>query len=277
MFFSELKLYIRTKPYHYQYYNLPLKMNFNLLSFFIFFFIATAALSQEKADYQFQTFSPEGGFNYDGVKKIQQDSNGFIWILMDNDLFRFDGYEHKSYQSHFSQYDEQLEKTFRDIVVDQKGQLFVLVTDGLYTYDILQNTFTRISKGNFLHLWSTPDNTLLTTKSNQLVKYDREANQFIEFLYQGKPLTRVQSIIPEENGFFILSWGRNIFRYNNDTEEITLFYAFKNDNYIKGVCKINNTIWCLSSDNRLNTLDIPTGEFMDSMDFYQIQKIYILK
>jgi len=244
-----------------------MKLIFNLLKFLFFFLIGTVALSQEKGDYQFQTFSPEGGFNYDGVKKIQQDSNGFIWVLMDNDLFRFDGYEHKSYQSHFNQNDVQLEKTFRDIVADQNGQLYVSVTDGLYAYDILQNTFTRIHEDDFLYLWSTADNTLLTTKSNHLGKYDRETDQFTELSYKGKPLTRVQSIIPEENGFFFLSWGRNIFRYNNDTEEVTLFYAFKNDNSIKGFCKINNTIWCLSTDNILNAIDIPTGEFMDSFEF----------
>ncbi len=232
----------------------------------IFLFITLPSLSQEKGLYQFQTFSPDGGFNYDGVKKIQQDKNGFMWILMDNELFRFDGYEYKSYYKDFKQPEEHLEKNFKDIVASEKGELYVSLTDGLYVYDISKDTFSRLLQDAFIFLWSTKKNGLLATRSNHLGEYDSDNNQFKEFSFQGKPLTNVQSIIPEENGFFILSWGRNIFRYNNNTKEISLFYAFEKGYSLHGFCKINNKIWCLSSDNKLITIDIPTGKSIGEID-----------
>lgn len=243
------------------------KLILNLSWFLIFFSVTIAAFPQEKGPYQFQTFSPDGGFNYDGVKKIQQDKNGFMWILMANDLFRFDGYEYKSYYNNFKQHNNKLEKNFRDIIVDKEGHVYVSLNDGLYTYNRLNNTFSKIVQGDFNYLWAVTDNTLLTARANHLEKYDRDNNTFTNLSYQDKPLTNVHSIIPEENGFFILSWGRTIFRYNNDTKETSLFYAFEKDNYLNGFCKINNTIWCISSDNILYTIDIPTGKNIGKTNF----------
>lgn len=48
------------------------------------------------ANYRFRTMSPEGGFYYDGVKEIEQDQTGFIWVMMDYELYRFDGYHYKN-------------------------------------------------------------------------------------------------------------------------------------------------------------------------------------
>lgn len=53
-------------------------------------------------NYKFRTMSPEGGFYYDGVKGIEQDSDGFIWIVMDYELYRFDGFRYKKYYPYFS-------------------------------------------------------------------------------------------------------------------------------------------------------------------------------
>lgn len=231
-----------------------------LFGFFVLFSLAIGVFSQEKRDYQFQTFSPEGGFNYDGVKKIQQDKNGFMWILMSNDLFRFDGYEYKSYNKNFKQYNDKVERSFRDLVVDKKGHIYVSLNDGLYTYDRIKNNFSKVVDGNFNLLWTTTDNAVLATRSGYFGELDRDTNEFIQFSYLGKPLSNVHSLIPDKNGFFILSWGRNIFRYHKDTNEITLFYAFEKDHYLDDFCKINNTIWCFSFDNVLHTIDIPSGK-----------------
>lgn len=46
--------------------------------------------------YKFRTMSPDGGFYYDGVKAIEQDKEGFLWVMMDYELYRFDGYHYKS-------------------------------------------------------------------------------------------------------------------------------------------------------------------------------------
>ena len=70
------------------------------LILFICLFFSLPVLAGNIKNYKFHTLSPEGGFYYDGVKSIQQDNDGFIWIVMENDLFRFDGYQFRRYYSY---------------------------------------------------------------------------------------------------------------------------------------------------------------------------------
>lgn len=49
-----------------------------LLLFLVFIYQASASFATEK--YKFRTMSPDGGFYYDGIKAIEQDIEGFIWV-----------------------------------------------------------------------------------------------------------------------------------------------------------------------------------------------------
>lgn len=57
-----------------------------LLLFLVFIYQASASFATEK--YKFRTMSPDGGFYYDGIKAIEQDIEGFIWVMMDYELYR---------------------------------------------------------------------------------------------------------------------------------------------------------------------------------------------
>lgn len=70
-----------------------------LLLFLVFIYQASASFATEK--YKFRTMSPDGGFYYDGIKAIEQDIEGFIWVMMDYELYRFDGYHYKKVLSLF--------------------------------------------------------------------------------------------------------------------------------------------------------------------------------
>lgn len=233
----------------------------------IFLNLTFSGFSQEKGSYQFHTFSPEGGFNYDGIHKIQQDQNGFIWVLMANNLFRFDGYEYKSYYNNFKLHNDTFEKGFRDLVVDHEGRIYVTLIDGIYQHDRLTNSFSKIAQGDYNLLWVTTDNSLLATYGSQFGEFDRGTKTLKIISNNNEPLTHVKAIIPEDNGFFILSRNRTIFRYNNDTDAVAPFYSFEKDNHLNSFCKINNTLWCISNENVLHTIDIPTGKALDDIHF----------
>lgn len=74
--------------------------------FLLFFALLILCLcpGQLKAwdQYKFRTLSPDGGFYYDGVKSIEQDGEGFIWVMLDYELYRFDGYQYKKYYPVFA-------------------------------------------------------------------------------------------------------------------------------------------------------------------------------
>lgn len=70
------------------------------------------------ANYRFRTMSPEGGFYYDGVKEIEQDQTGFIWVMMDYELYRFDGYHYKKYYPYFAKLQPTQKWLFKNMASD---------------------------------------------------------------------------------------------------------------------------------------------------------------
>lgn len=121
-------------------------MKHNRLFFFIAFWVCsiTSFASVEATAYKFRTMSPEGGFYYDGVKAIEQDNAGFIWVMMDYELYRFDGYEYKKYHSYFASMDSTKRWILHNMASDSEGHLYVNTNNGIYMYDGVSDHFRRI-------------------------------------------------------------------------------------------------------------------------------------
>lgn len=113
-----------------------------LLLFLALFYIISASVATE--NYKFRTMSPDGGFYYDGVKAIEQDENGFIWVMMDYELYRFDGYHYKKYYPYFASMVPTKRWIFHNMASDSSGYLYVNTNNGLYRYDQISNCFERI-------------------------------------------------------------------------------------------------------------------------------------
>ncbi len=86
----------------------------------------------EGADLKFHTLSPKDGLSFDGVIDIKQDGHGFIWILLDNNLFRFDGYSYKSYKANFVNGKDTTNYYFNNMAVNSEGRLHVATSKGGY-------------------------------------------------------------------------------------------------------------------------------------------------
>ena len=82
-------------------------------------------------NYKFRTLSPDGGFYYDGVKAIEQDKDGFVWVKMDYELYRFDGYKYKKYYPRFAEMAPTKRWIFIGMVSDGKGNLYVNTSNGV--------------------------------------------------------------------------------------------------------------------------------------------------
>ena len=95
-------------------------------------------------NYRFRTMSPEGGFYYDGVKEIEQDRAGFIWVMMDYELYRFDGYHFKKYYPYFAKLQPAERWIFTNMASDSSGCLYVNTNNGVYRYEAVTDRFERI-------------------------------------------------------------------------------------------------------------------------------------
>ncbi|MCS6809101.1 MAG: hypothetical protein NZ661_09875, partial [Candidatus Kapabacteria bacterium] len=102
-------------------------------------------------------FNESSGFANEGVVKIHQDRHGFLWILTEKSLFRYDGQNFRSY-THNKDDSTSLHKPFYDnLHEDRHGVLWIVGTYGLQRYDAERDCFQRISI-------RTSSNQLLTTR-----------------------------------------------------------------------------------------------------------------
>lgn len=200
-----------------------------------------------RESYVFRTLSPEGGFYYDGVKSIQQDSDGFIWVLMDNDLYRFDGYQYKRYSATFREVNQAERWIYYNVTADANGRILVGANRGVYGYERETDKFVEL----FAH-------------SSGAVKVDRYDNMWVKEenrfclihadtlftpLFEGKALPYVGRVTCDYNGeFYVLSSYGRIYRYDYAAMELLLCATLPGNPYVVQAQASGSAIWVLSYD-----------------------------
>jgi len=215
-------------------------------------FLQTAA-QQLPEEFIFHTRSPEGGFYYDGVKSVKQDFNGFIWVLMDNNLYRYDGYEYVSYYRYFQDLDSSIKWKFNFIETNSSGNLYVVANNKLFVHRAKTNHFeclldTTIS---FLmideqdHIW---------IKTPYLHLYRPESGTLIPVIYDGKPVSDISTFRNKNNQVLAVSTRGVIFRIDPESGQCTKQGALP-DNYYTNIVWKDDTIWACSNTNKLYRID----------------------
>ncbi|MDR0895918.1 MAG: helix-turn-helix domain-containing protein [Prevotellaceae bacterium] len=92
----------------------------------------------------FRTMTPEGGLCSDAIMGMEQDGNGYVWIVTEQHLYRFDGTEYKKYYTHF-EHSDSLDYAFSDVTVDRQGRVLVSTNNGLFRYNHPTDTFVKIA------------------------------------------------------------------------------------------------------------------------------------
>lgn len=218
--------------------------------------------------YKFRTFSPEGGFYYDGVKSISQDADGFIWVLMDNDLYRFDGYQYKSYYSHFRQLNPSYQWTFNNIAADSAGRLFVATNNGLYVNNNITDRFERLldSKIGFVTIDSR--NNIWISQNRELMIFNEKDKSITKPLFNGKPLTDIFSHNGDTDDFFVATYQGSVYRYDYKQKLFKLFFKLSDNRYIQDIHKSDNKLWILSRNQGIYKVDINSSSLEESYDIF---------
>lgn len=221
-----------------------------------------------KNDYRFRTFSPEGGFYYDGVKSIKQDANGFIWILMDNDLYRFDGYQYKRYYNYFKTLDTSSRWLFNDMDSDSSGHLLVATSNGVYRYNNSSDSFTELLDSNTSGLRIDYHDNIWVRREGLLMKYDVRLKTWNTVDYEGEALSGINYCDGDKLTWFIASTKGEIFEYDYSKNDIKKVFSFPASSYIQTIRKAGNKLWVLVSDQGLYRIDINTWEIEEHFDFF---------
>ncbi|MBB4034244.1 signal transduction histidine kinase/DNA-binding response OmpR family regulator/ligand-binding sensor domain-containing protein [Dysgonomonas hofstadii] len=238
-----------------------------IIALFLGFMSILSANSQ--IDYKFRTLSPGGGFYYDGVSRIEQDKEGFIWVLMANELYRFDGYQYKRYHSYFKEMEDSVRWSFVNMASDSKGNFYVNTNNGLFIYDGIQDKFDKIFNpvdhvrvDGRDSVWIKVDNrwSLLDTKSGNLTTP----------LYDGESLSMIGNIFcTHGDDLYLFSNYSRIYRFNYIKKE---FHLCSNMPYADGVISYarayKGKLWVLKHKYGLFKIDLSTFAIEERFDLF---------
>jgi signal transduction histidine kinase/ligand-binding sensor domain-containing protein/DNA-binding response OmpR family regulator len=205
--------------------------------------------------YKFRTFSPKGGFYYDGVQDIIQDDEGFIWILLGNDLQRFDGYEYKRYSHYFQNPDIPI---FHSMDKDLYGTLYVSTSKGLFSYDKQTDSFEKLIDVSVTDFAIDGQNTIWCTIESELHRLNCNGEIIEKCLYKQKPVYS-RYFSRGESCMYFASYNNSIYFSDNETAgKISLFYRLPSDFKIASICHAGEYLWILTQNRHVMKINTHT-------------------
>ncbi|MDR1369488.1 MAG: response regulator [Dysgonamonadaceae bacterium] len=227
-------------------------------------------ISANNNQYRFRTLSPEGGFSYDGVISVQQDHDGFIWILMENNLYRFDGYQYKHYYSRFTSLDNTVEWLFYGMEVCSSGKLFVSANNGLYAYNKTFDTFNLICPQNIEAFTVTNNDTIWIRQNKEWNIVDIEKKSLYTPLYDGeKPhFTGSVSCLNDEDFYVFGNYGK-LYKYDNSKREFSFCMNLPHsDMPVLKAKSHKGKLWALVDKHGIYKINLSTFTIEAHFDFY---------
>lgn len=238
-------------------------MKIRILFLYIISILIGLPLIAESQQYNFRTFSPNGGFYYDGVKTVAQDHDGFVWVLMDYDIFRFDGYQYKRYYSHFEEWKNASNWLFNDMVVDQNNNFYIATNDGLYRYVREIDSFEQLTKDPIEKIYTDTKGNLWVNSKGKIGLFDRQNQEIIYPKYEDKALSYFRTLMATDSQelYLITNFGK-LFRYDYSKFEIILSQTQKTDieglGFVEAAKISKGKLWVAIKNKGLFKVDLAT-------------------
>jgi len=241
------------------------------LLFFLFLLFSSGKITSQKLpDYMFRTFSPDGGLGYSGISTIKQDQFGFIWILMRNELFRFDGYTFKPYSEQLRKIDPNSFKwLLNSIEEDASGNLYLGTANGLFFYDrnkdffvrLLPDYITGVKKDKYENLWIVNGAGVSVYNPQKRALKTIEPN--VETARSGT------TVLCTDNNELLMSKERGkLYRFSYQHKKFHLFYTLPVINDIVDLKRMGNTLLILTVNQGLWILDLKTLVITEKYTFF---------
>lgn len=235
-----------------------------LLFFLILFYIISPSAATE--GYKFRTLSPAGGFYYDGIKAIEQDKEGFIWTMMDYELYRFDGYHYKKYYPYFAAMAPTKRWIFNNMTSDSSGYLYVNTNNGVYRYDRISDRFDKIHDA-VSHIKVDNANNLWVRYKEKWNILDTTTGQLITPRYDGQLPTFCNSSFCTYNKDLYTFINQKIYRFNYAKNEFVLCFTLPHaDGSIRFARARMGKLWLFVNKYGVYKIDLSTFKIEDHYD-----------
>lgn len=215
--------------------------------------------------------SPEGGFYYDGVKSIEQDKDGFVWIAMDYELYRFDGFQYKKYYPYFASMSHTDKWVFRHVVSDALGRVFVNTDNGIYLYNATTDGFERVFD-RVITLKVDKRNNIWVWYNNLWSILNVDAGTLDTPSFESDSVSYVNSIFCLHNNDLYVFSGLKVYRYNYVKNEF--IFCFKipvEGDYVRSAQAHQGKLWLYMNKHGLCKIDLSTFHTENQFDILSAQ------
>ncbi|MEP7167966.1 MAG: two-component regulator propeller domain-containing protein [Bacteroidota bacterium] len=142
-----------------------------IASLYLFFISAECVFAQ--ANYQFTRYTQEDGLASSSITEIEKDKTGFLWLMSENGLMRFDGYEFKVFRNNPNNKGSIPLSGFYEMKMDTFGNILFRTTNALCKFIPDSGNFKKIISytdsvriydwvdGAHTFFWATSQNDLL--------------------------------------------------------------------------------------------------------------------
>lgn len=192
------------------------------VKFYAFLFISLFGLilpsKSQLPDYQLQLFDYTSGIQPGTIVSVGKDNKGFLWILYQRQMQRFDGRQVSTFK---------LKDNFYHMLCDKSGNIWVASYKQVLLYSEAKREFEEIGikskDSSFLlgDIIQLPDNKIWLLGSSSFFEYDSVQHLFTtvkEKLSLPAPYN-VRFFANYGNSLFTLN-GDNIYRFNRNTKQL---------------------------------------------------------
>lgn len=165
------------------------------------------------------------------VRRLFQDSDGFMWISTNGGLYRFDGYFLKEYRSNVYNPNLLTSNNITCVLEDHDKNIFIGTSNGL---NILNKKTEEITKYNNLifnnnsiaDIIQTPQNEMWIATEKGVLSYDKKENTFKNILRKNvKDL-----FIDSQNKIWAGTWNEGLYIFDSDNNKWIEYPKFNKQN-----------------------------------------------
>ena len=158
-------------------------MRVTLTIILIFLF---SSLYSERDDLRFFGYGTADGISVGKVRKVFQDSKGFLWLATEDGLNRFDGYDFEIFRNRQSDATSISSNKIWDITEDTQERLWIATGYGLNSYNLITGEFQAYIKDSVTNLSDNEIRSLYICMDSLLFIGTHEGGLNVMNLYTNK-------------------------------------------------------------------------------------------
>jgi signal transduction histidine kinase/ligand-binding sensor domain-containing protein/DNA-binding response OmpR family regulator/HPt (histidine-containing phosphotransfer) domain-containing protein len=239
--------------------------------------------AEEKPNFTFSSADLNKHLSQNTIRQIYQDSTGYLWVVTQEGLSRYDGYQLLSFTSDPRKPNSLSSDNVRAVLEDHKKRLWV-ATDGggLNLFNSANQTFT---------VWQEGDNSPAKPTSSRQVSLYLDSQNFIWLGYRNGSFSRfnpdskvfehfntrkllpaldkdaaVTSFAEDANAIWLATDGNGLLKLDKTSQQLTRFYKGSNtalfsDRLLQVFIDAQQRLWLTSYDAGVSVADPQRANF----------------